>query len=138
MSESDLWTKLKNGMGDRWDAQRHEDKFQLGIPDVSFGLPGVNGWIELKFLKEYPKRRDSVIRIEHYTENQRQWLYRRWKMAGHVFLLIQISNEFFLFTGQEMALLGNVGNREWYIDRALWYWKKKINFDQLTQLLLEG
>ena len=43
------WVNMRREMSGLWVAQRHEDRFTCGIPDVSFVLPGgVGGWIELK------------------------------------------------------------------------------------------
>jgi hypothetical protein len=55
--------------------QRHEDKYETGIPDLSYGRDGINGWIEVKWerLKFEPK--------------QPLWLSKRAMTGGHVFVL---------------------------------------------------
>lgn len=43
------WVCMRREMTGRWVAQRHEDRYSKGIPDVSFVLTdGRAGWIELK------------------------------------------------------------------------------------------
>lgn len=43
-----VWSALQRRMVGEWIAQRHEDRYSPGIPDVSFVRNGVSGWIELK------------------------------------------------------------------------------------------
>ena len=43
------WTIMRREMSGYWVAQRHEDRFTSGIPDVSFVMiDGRSGWVELK------------------------------------------------------------------------------------------
>lgn len=43
-----VWLGLDREFGNDWIAQRHEDKYSVGIPDVSFVYGVHGGWIELK------------------------------------------------------------------------------------------
>ena len=104
--EKALWQYIKNQMGNIWDAQRHEDKITLGIPDVSFGANGINGWMELKHVKKYPVKLKSPIIIRHFTNYQKLWLERRQKYAGNCWLLIRIEEDFYLFEGNKIRLVG--------------------------------
>ena len=52
----------------------HEDKFGVGIPDVSYGASGINGWIEFKW-------RQGVLRPA-----QINWLDNRAYSGGHCFV----------------------------------------------------
>ncbi len=97
MSEESMWTYIRTRMGKSWDAQRHEDKNSLGIPDVSYGINGINGWIELKNIDKYPKR--GKIRLTHFTREQRFWLKNRQKYGGNCWLLLRIAQDFFIFKG---------------------------------------
>ena len=49
-----------------------------GTPDVNY----VEGWIELKNLRSWPKRAATIVRIEHFTEQQRRFLRRRCDYGG--------------------------------------------------------
>lgn len=90
--ESNLWKHLKSVMEGRWHAQRHEDKFQPGIPDVDYGYRGVNGWIELKVAQEWwPKRGGPLPSL--WSTDQVRWLKRRWEHGGPVFSLIQVPDD---------------------------------------------
>lgn len=60
-----------NGFHVQW----HEDRYGLGIPDVSYGFGGINGWIEFKWLKT------------QFEPLQPRWLADRSTTGGHVFVL---------------------------------------------------
>lgn len=99
--ENRLKQHIVDKMGTRWDVQSHEDQFSVGIPDLSYGARGINGWIELKRVLSWPKRPDTIVKMEHFTANQVNWLRRRGKKAGHCYLLIQVAAEYFVFSFHE-------------------------------------
>ena len=76
-------------MSPYWAAQRHEDKHTKGIPDVSYSMNGVNGWIELKTVEV---GKAGKVSIPHFTTEQRQWLKRHGRRGGHCFLFVEITN----------------------------------------------
>lgn len=84
-------------MGSSWDVQSHEDKFSLGIPDLSFGANGKNGWIELKQIKGYPANPETLMKPEHYTASQVNWIKRRGKKATNCFVLVKVADDYYLF-----------------------------------------
>jgi len=110
--EKQLWDKIKGQLGNAWDAQRHEDEFSVGIPDVSYGAAGINGWIELKRLERYPKNPQTVIKIKHFTGVQKNWLYERQQKGGHCWLLLQIADDYYLFKGDRCDKVGSYLNKE--------------------------
>jgi len=70
-----------------------ENSVRSGTPDIAY----IGGWLELKWIREYPKREDTTIRLHHFTKQQRIWLKRHWQLGGNAFLLLQIKREWFLF-----------------------------------------
>jgi len=67
-----------------------------GTPDLSI----TTGWIELKWMKAWPKiAADAPVLIDHYTPQQRIWAQQRHRAGGNVWLMLQVKNEFLLFTG---------------------------------------
>ena len=95
MTESYLWSKKLSPLfkQHRVDATRHEDKFSLGVPDVSFGFNGINGWIELKFLPKWPSNPDAPVKFRKFKPEQRNFLVSRGMAGGHCFLLALIGNK---------------------------------------------
>lgn len=96
MSEAALWDRTRDGMSPWWHAQRHEDKHSLGIPDVSYGFGGSDGWLELKYRPALPKslRAPWDWSPKDFTPEQRNWLGQRSaKGNGQVFLLAYFEAE---------------------------------------------
>lgn len=131
--ESKLWQYVRDGMGNRWDAQRIEDSLSVGIPDISYCIT-VNGWIELKHVPKAPIKSETVMKIKHWTAEQENWLITRGKRGGSCFVLIQIENCYLLIDWSECHLIGKV-NFTQLCDAAIRVWHSRINWEELTKLL---
>lgn len=71
-----------------WDCQRHEEKAETGIPDLSAAAHGEDFWIELK---QCPIPPLTLNNIRHWTRKQELWLRRRGAHGcGHCYLLVEI------------------------------------------------
>lgn len=100
--EAASWRKLRPFLlTARLDPVRVENPIHPGTPDVNLA----NGtWLELKALHAYPKREGSIVKIPHYTPQQRVWIYRRHKFGGRVHLVLEIADESeWLLFGAEFA-----------------------------------
>lgn len=93
--EQKLWDDVRVCMTGRWHAQRHEDRYSTGIPDVSYGIGRkADGWIELKVIKRMPAFCDKPwdFSYDHFTADQRNWLDLRHKHGtGRVFLMCRFA-----------------------------------------------
>jgi hypothetical protein len=69
-------------MGKLWLAQRHEDRYSVGVPDVSFIMNGMSGWIELKEAATFQER----LKIRR---SQLVWMAEREAAGGCCILLAQ-------------------------------------------------
>lgn len=114
----------------------HEDMLNVGLPDMSYSGNQQHGWIELKYLRAWPKRVDTVVRIEHYTKEQRAWLLRRGQLGGNCFLLLRVGREHLLLGWITAQLVGEL-NRTELCRRALGHWVpgnggRMIDFTELA------
>lgn len=137
MNESSFWVYLKGLMKQRWDATRIESDTGAGIPDVSYGVPTGNGWIELKYLPAFPKKSSTPIKMSHFTSQQKMWLKRRGRIAGNVWLLVRVEDEFFLFDWQQALLCEAWNQNEWRF-LAKGFWSGRIDPDGLYRILSGG
>lgn len=102
-----------------------------GTPDVNY----VGGWIELKWARSWPVRPDSIVRIDHYTVQQRVFAYKRRKAGGQCWWLLQVKKEWLLLDGAVAALHVNRATRQELIDLAERYWPAGLLTEELLQFL---
>lgn len=131
MSEQSMWNRVRTALRGL-DPVRIENTCELGTPDVNY----VEGFVELKQVKRYPKR-GGVIRVKHYTEDQKTWAIRRHHAGGRVFLFLKISNEWLLFKGHIAAEKLNKSTIEELREAACGRWLIKLNDPELRKLLTE-
>lgn len=103
-----------------------------GTPDVNY----IEGWIELKWLRSWPVR-GGVVTIPHFTPQQRVWHYRRRKVGGQSWFLLQCKREWILLDGAVAAMIVNKTTREELIDQADGaYWPHGMMWDEAIQWLV--
>ncbi len=102
-----------------------------GTPDVNCSL----GWIELKWIRRWPRIPGTIVRVEHFNQNQRLWLRKRWASCRGAWLLLQVGQEYLLFDGDVASwTVGKVGRRP-LVDAATHYWKRGMNYEELHECL---
>ena len=114
MSESDMRAKVIVALRSL-DAVAVENPAYPGTPDVNY----VEGWIELKWLRKWPVN-GGIVKIEHFSPQQKVWLVKRWSKGGNVFLLLQCKREWLLFDGLTAAQIVGNATREELFKRAVW------------------
>lgn len=80
---------------------RIENAVAMGTPDVNCSL----GWIELKQVeeKDIPKRETTLLRLDHYTPEQRIFQLKRARAGGPCWLLLLLDHEWLLFSSKVAA-----------------------------------
>jgi len=90
------------------DATSVENPAYPGTPDVQF----IGGWLELKYLEDWPAKADTTVRIPHFSQQQRVWLLRRFTACKKLstndyraWLLIYVvsTKDWLLFDGETAA-----------------------------------
>ena len=75
---------------------RIENPFYKGIPDVNYLMNGVEGWIELKYVKSFPKKELTPVSIPHYTKEQKMWHKVRYDAGGNTAIILQVDKYYFI------------------------------------------
>ncbi len=96
--EQRVWDYLARSMKGRWFVQRHEDRYSDSIPDVSFVMTGVSGWLELKQISTWPKKDTTPINIPHLESGQVNWLEQVSNNGGNAWMLLVIGDQMALAT----------------------------------------
>lgn len=110
-----------------------ENPIRSGTPDVNY----VEGWLELKWARAWPKREESLVTCKHFTPQQRNWLWRRWDAGGNVFLLYQCKREWFLFEGDLASKRFGKMTKAQMQMMAYHYWPKGLGKRELANVLRE-
>lgn len=143
--EAQLWGTLKRGAGTDPHSLfvRHEDKYSSGIADVSFVLREVapilpiRGWIELKRLREWPKRPATAVKIPHFTNEQRNWLIKQGRIGGNTWVLLQVERDYMLFAWQYARFLGTYRKDE-MLELCSYHSKNTLGYDSFRSVLKGG
>lgn len=127
---------LVRTMGTRWDVQSHEDSYSENIPDLSFGLCNINGWIELKQIEKWPARKETLLKPSKYTSGQVNWLNKRNKKGGHCFVMMKVgSDDYFLFRASFARKIKNGMTDKELKDYCIAHWEGSVDPDELVKYL---
>lgn len=138
MSESKLWKNINGALAARWDATRVDNKLDPGFPDVSYGIDGVNGFIELKCIQRWPKHSHTAIDFGASFKWQRRWISRRQEHGGLCFLLLWVVGpqpEWLLLDGDGVRKLPNKFMRTDLELLAGYHWHDWIHTEALVMVL---
>lgn len=60
-----------------------------GTPDINF----IDGWIESKVIAAWPKSPAGIVRVPHYTPQQRAWHMKRGSLRGQIWVVLQVGDQ---------------------------------------------
>ena len=137
--EQDAWRSLRRTVGGRWHAQRIENWVDEGTPDVAWGARGVDGWMELKALHDWPARPETGIDIGLKPE-QAEWLTARGRVgSGLCFILVRIGRDWLLFHWSVARTLARGRpDRNSLLSLSDRAWRGRLNPDELIEIITEG
>ena len=131
MNESKMWQYLQPKLKVLHPIRIENVLSYRGIPDVNYAF----GWIELKYIKDYPKRPTTPVRIRHYTSLQKNFLCRRLRMGENMFVLLRVKNDWFLFADEySFSILGEMTKSK-MIERAALYCENRLDIERLLTWL---
>jgi len=113
MSEKNLRHWLSREIRKRGGhVQNIEDAYSTGVPDMNICINGREAWIECKYLKAWPKRAGTGVRVK-FRPGQVNWLVKRGRAGGRAFVALQVGDERFLFhSGYAVGLENGAWNQE--------------------------
>ncbi len=131
MSESNMRKNLCRKLA-KLDAQAVENRVGPGTPDVEY----IGGHIECKWLRAWPKRPSTVVKLDHpLLKSQKVWIRRRIRRGGTAFVMLQCRHEWLLFRGfLACDWLGKLTRSE-LAYRAYRYWERGLDADELIAIL---
>lgn len=130
MSESSMRQKVCKALKSL-DAVAVENPIRSGTPDVNF----IGGWLELKWLRSWPKEEITIVSLPHYTQIQRRWAQRRFERGGYCGLLLQVGREWMLFKPPYSTTRVGRVNRDHLMRHCDLYHPKGLDYKDLRQHL---
>ncbi len=140
MNEASFKRYIKNGLKMRAKVQHIESPYTaLGIPDTFFSMSNkVAGWIEFKFMKSFPKRKTTVIKLTNVTKEQKLWILVHGRLNRRTFLFLKVGkDEYLLYDCYSTQKIGNL-TADGMLRYALAYWHGRVNFEELELALRNG
>lgn len=135
--ENIFWKYLDGKMKGWWHVQRHEDKYSVGIADISYAANFVDGWIELKYLPKWPKTYDLLVPIKHFTAQQKNWLVARGERgSGNVYVMLKVDGQtksYMLFHYSVARRLGSMSRSD--MEKEALYNDKYIDPKKLIDII---
>ena len=119
MSEGKLSEKVLKTLS-HLDAIPVDNPRRPGTPDVNY----VEGWLELKYLPEWPKRDRTIVTIETWTPKQVIWHMKRSLAGGKTFLLVQVGGDYLLFEGGVASVFINKVTQQRMRELAIMVWSE--------------
>ena len=122
MTEKEYWKKVQRGLGGIVDGaggrvDRVENGVCDGMPDVSMTCAGIDVWVELKYVAQWPARANTrVMGDRGLRPEQVNWHLRHQRAGGKSFVLVGIGKEMFLASGQYSKEVNSWVSSDWLKD----------------------
>lgn len=109
-----------------------ENAARFGTPDINY----IEGWLELKYVPNWPRRWDTPVRVPSFKPMQRVWIARRSELGGRVHVLLRVENEWLLLP--PLWAVENLGQatRPSLRSAAIGRWERKLEAHQLIDKML--
>jgi len=131
MSEANMRQNLCDRLK-KLDAIAVENPARPGTPDINF----IGGWIECKWLRAWPKRVGTVVKLDHpLSKGQKIWINRRNRRGGKAWVMLQCGREWLLFNGGLACLYLGMRTRAELYSQARAVWKNGLDTEELTAIL---
>lgn len=108
-----------------------ENVMLAGTPDINY----VEGWIELKWLEDWPKKPQTPVRLPKFKRGQRIFLYKRCLAGGQAYLLLRVNLEWILLPGFWAATRLGTATRAEIIAAAWQHWPRRLMAAELVAFL---
>ena len=127
MAESDIRSKLVKLLAPL-DPVSVENYAYPGTPDLNI----TTGWIELKWVRDWPAGAETAVKVEHFTPQQRVWIARRAHRGGRVWVVLVVAGEWLFFEGATALCVGK-STRAGLLGTCDWWEKQTPSAEELIE-----
>lgn len=104
-----------------------------GTPDVNYN----KGWIELKELRAWPIRPQTIVKIKHFTPEQRLWIRERSRAHGNIYLILKVRSTWLILPGLWSSYyLGKTATQSHIISKSLLHFPNVFNPEKFLEFFL--
>ena len=133
MSEKSFWALIRKKLPLKM--YRVENKVMKGMPDIHYIKDGQSGWIELKYIDKWPKKRIAI----GFKLNQSLWAKEYTAKGGRSWILIRAERtHIILIKGEKADVLYKRPHVKDLISMARWSKNKNMtdkDWDELASIL---
>lgn len=109
-----------------------ENRCGIGTPDLNY----VEGWIECKWMRSWPQKPETIVRLPHdFQPEQRAWAKRRRRAGGKCWFMLQVGREWLLFDSLLAAEVIGIMTRAELTAAATRHWKNGLVDSELVEFL---
>jgi len=118
-----------------WRAKRIENPVGAGTPDVYFTtLVGSMGWMELKSIPSWPKKENTLLKIRHFSPEQRLFMKLHGRAGANVWMFLRVHDEHFLLWWGAALKIGTLTADE-IRSNARGRWGKQLDYEHIYRCL---
>ncbi|MCK9231141.1 MAG: hypothetical protein RBS96_02535 [Dehalococcoidales bacterium] len=134
-SENGLKKTLYRKLRGLWIPTDIESPCSPGVPDIYYTNRVYKrmGWVELKYIHRWPINSQRILKVEHFTPQQKNWIRLNHKAGARVFLMIQVGKDYLIFDGETAQNVGAMNKHEMFV-MALKSWSNRINSQELIKI----
>ena len=133
MSEKNFWNLLRINL--EIPMYRVENRVASGMPDIHYINNGNTGWIELKYLEEFPKKGKMRIGLR---QSQHLWHLRYGGHGGKTWILARIGRTgIFLINGKYSGELQRQPSSAAFIKLCSWKHTGNLTYEHWESLKQE-
>ena len=130
MSEKSFWVLIRTSL--KLKMYRVENRVMKGMPDIHYVKNGKSGWIELKYLANWPKTRVTI----GLKKNQVFWLKEYGKNKGKCWVLVRIDRDYMgLYKGEDAEKLYLRPSKKDFVEMAHWHKKGNMKSEDWSDLV---
>ena len=111
-----------------------ENPARVGTPDVNYA----GGWIELKWLRQWPAKPETPVRLPHFTLVQKAWITNRAQAGGNIWVMLQCKKEWMIWDGPTACKILGQTPKQQLLEQSRHYWPNGLNAKELQTLLMQS
>jgi hypothetical protein len=104
---------------------------------VIFTVPDKHGFIEIKYIKEWPKKESTKVKLPLRPE-QKSWIATRGEIGGNIWVFCRIHQSHYLLDWKQAITACDGWTCEEWSRLSEGVWGQKLNVEEFLDILVGG